>query len=99
MFVASLSACQALTYLFLAARNAIAVASYSDAAIGMLEMQDARMRMTRVVLRPHIVVADEATGRKARELVEKAHRACFIANSVRCIVEVNPTIDVAVRAA
>ena len=56
LFVASLSACQALTFLFLAARHRIAVTSYSDAAVGTLESEDGRMRMTRVVLMPRISV-------------------------------------------
>ena len=99
LFVASLSACQALTYLFLAARSTIAVVGYTDDAIGTLGMQDGRMRMTDVVLRPRIVVADEATIPGARELVDKAHRVCFIANSVRCAVEIEPRVEAAARAA
>lgn len=99
LFVASLSACQALTYLFLAARGAIAVASYTDDAVGTLEMQDGRMRMTRVVLRPHIIVADAAVAPKARELVAKAHRACFIANSVSCVVDIQAQVEVKAKAA
>ena len=99
LFVASLSACQALTYLFLAARHTIVIAAYSDEATGTLAMQDGRMRMTHVVLRPKIVVADEASANKARELVGRAHRACFIANSVNCTVDIDPTVAVAARAA
>jgi organic hydroperoxide reductase OsmC/OhrA len=99
LFVASLSACQALTYLFLAARHAMVVTSYRDEATGTLSIEDGRMRMTRVVLRPQIVVAGLATADKALELVGKAHRSCFIANSVSCRVEIEPTVRVAARAA
>ena len=99
LFVASLSACQALTYLFLAARSTIAIAAYSDQAVGTLAMENGRLRMTRVVLRPRIIVADERAAAEARELVEKAHRACFIANSVSCVVEVEPRVEAAAQAA
>lgn len=99
LFVASLSACQALTYLFLAARGAVVVTAYSDDAEGTLELKDGRMCMTRVVLHPHIVVADQASLERARVLVQKAHRACFIANSVTATIEIDPTIEVLPAAA
>ena len=51
LFVASISACQALTYLFLAAKNGVAVISYTDDAEGRLGMVDGKMRMSRVTLR------------------------------------------------
>lgn len=56
-------------------------------------------RMTRVVLRPRITLADGASAAAARELVDKAHRACFLAYSVSCVVEVEPDMDVAAVAA
>jgi organic hydroperoxide reductase OsmC/OhrA len=99
LYVASLSACQALTYLFLAARSAVVIVSYADDAEGTLQLSEGRMRMTRVVLRPRIVVADEASVAKARELIERAHRACYIANSVSAAVAIEPIIDAAARAA
>jgi organic hydroperoxide reductase OsmC/OhrA len=95
LFVASLSACQALTYLFLAARNQIAIVQYSDDAQGWLELVDGRMRMSRVLLRPRITLepgADEAT---ARQLVERAHANCFIANSVAATVAIEPALEFA----
>ena len=98
LFVASLSACQALTYLFLAARNQIAIVQYSDDAQGWLELVDGKMRMSRVLLRPRITLepgADEAT---ARQLVERAHANCFIANSVATTVAIEPALEFAATA-
>jgi organic hydroperoxide reductase OsmC/OhrA len=94
LFVASLSACQALTYLYLAAKNQIAVVGYSDDAHGELEMVEARMRMSRVTLRPQIVLDRGADATRARDLVEKAHANCFIANSVAVTVSIEPTVSV-----
>lgn len=95
LFVASLSACQALTYLYLAARNQIAVIGYSDDAQGHLEIVDQRMRMSRVTLRPRIVLEPGADVVRARSLVEKAHANCFIANSVAATVTIEPAVNVA----
>ena len=99
LFVASLSSCQALTFLFLAARQRIAVTSYSDAAVGTLETENGRMRMTRVVLRPRISVCQPADAAVVRDLVERAHRACFIANSITAHVALEPVIEIAACAA
>jgi organic hydroperoxide reductase OsmC/OhrA len=92
LLVASLSACQALTYLFLAAKNGILVISYADDAEGRLGLVDGRIRMSRVVLRPRITLEAGSDETRARELVAKAHDGCFIANSVSVPVEIAPTI-------
>jgi organic hydroperoxide reductase OsmC/OhrA len=91
LFVASLSACQALTYLFLAAKNGVAVVGYADDAEGRLGLVDGKIRMSRVTLRPRITLEAGANEVRARELVAKAHENCFIANSVATPVEIAPT--------
>jgi organic hydroperoxide reductase OsmC/OhrA len=91
LFVASLSACQALTYLFLAAKHGVAVTGYADDAEGRLGIADGKMRVSRVVLRPRITLADPSSEAKARALVEQAHAECFIANSTTTPVHIEPT--------
>jgi organic hydroperoxide reductase OsmC/OhrA len=90
LFVAALSACQALTYLFLAAKNGIAVVDYADDAEGYLGTSDRKLRMVRVVLRPRITLESGADEARALALVETAHRSCFIGNSVSTPVEIVP---------
>lgn len=95
LFVASLSACQALTYLYVAARNQLAVVAYEDEAEGHLEVVDGRMRIARVVLRPRITLDAGADIEKAGQLVQQAHGQCFIGNSVRTRVEIEPAFALA----
>ena len=95
LYVAALSACHALTYLFLAARAHVSVAGYSDDAVGELAMVDGAFRMATVKLRPHITLEPGADAGQARALVEKAHRQCFIGNSVSAKVDVEPVIQFA----
>ena len=89
--MASLSACQALTYLFLAAKNQIPVVGYTDDAEGRLGLVDGKMRMARVTLRPRITLESGANETRARELVARAHEGCFIANSVATPIDITPT--------
>jgi organic hydroperoxide reductase OsmC/OhrA len=94
LFVAALSACQALTYLSLAARSGIRIAGYTDDAQGWLGSDGARMRMSKVVLRPRITIEPGSDRVRALELVDKAHARCFIGNSVSTPVEVEPTVTI-----
>ena len=100
LFVAALSSCQMLTYLALAARAGVRVVSYMDDAAGTLApgrhpaTGRSVMRIERVLLRPRIEVASGSDTAKAKDLVEKAHETCFIANSVGCEVAAEPEVRV-----
>ena len=95
LYVAALSACQALTYLFLAARARVSVTGYSDDAVGELAMVDGAFRMATVKLRPHITLEPGSDAGEAQALVEKAHQQCFIGNSVSAKVDIEPVIQFA----
>jgi len=92
MFVASLSACHMLTFLDLARRAGFLIGRYLDRAEGeMLKDENGRSWIGVVTLRPDIAfdgtAPDDAT---LTALHEAAHHACFIANSVRTDVRVEP---------
>jgi organic hydroperoxide reductase OsmC/OhrA len=95
LLVAAASSCQLLAFLAVAARARIDVRDYTDQADGVMPEDDPPMRITRMTLRPRIVVAPGPTEERVRELVEVAHRHCFIANSLRTDVSLEPTIEFA----
>jgi organic hydroperoxide reductase OsmC/OhrA len=95
LLVAAISSCHALTYLFHAAKNGVAVLAYTDDAEGELTLVEGRLRMSRAALKPRIVIEAGSDPDRARELVEKAHRDCFISNSVLTQVSIEPTIEIA----
>ena len=88
LVVMAASSCQLLWFLHLAAKARIDVVEYTDEAEG--EMPESRL--TRIVLRPRIVVASDASEHQVRRLVELAHHECNIANSLTTDVLVEPTI-------
>ena len=92
LFVSALVSCQMLSYLALASRGGVDVLAYDDAGRGTMTIADKRMRFTEVELRPRITIAPGADLDKAHALVEAAHQACFIANSVSCAVRVEAEI-------
>ena len=89
--VAALSSCHMLTFLALAANKGFIVESYEDAAVGHLEKNAAgKLAITRVELHPRIVYggSKQPTEEDLDWLHEKAHKECFIANSVTTEVRV-----------
>jgi organic hydroperoxide reductase OsmC/OhrA len=93
-FVASLSSCHMLWFLHLASRAKFVVDRYVDDASGVLEKNaEGRMAMTRVTLRPVVTYAGRApnAGEHA-QLHEDAHDKCFVANSVKTEVAIEPRI-------
>lgn len=92
-FIAALSSCHMLTFLALAARKRLVVERYEDAAVGVLEKDaEGKLAVTRVTLRPKVVFAENTApaSEDLQRLHEKAHEHCFIANSVRTAVNIEP---------
>ena len=89
-FVASLSSCHMLWFLFFAAKGGFVVDAYRDAAVGQMEKNtDGSQWMARVVLRPDVRFAGAApAAAEMAAMHDKAHHACFIANSVKTTVTV-----------
>ncbi|MDX1583478.1 MAG: OsmC family protein [Thermoanaerobaculia bacterium] len=93
-FVAAVNTCTMTTFLALADREGLQVATYECDATGLLEYVEG-YEFTRVALRPHIEIVDESQLDLARRLVDKAHDRCLIAKSVRSDVLLEPAISVA----
>jgi organic hydroperoxide reductase OsmC/OhrA len=88
LLVASLSSCHMLSFLAIASKKRVTVMAYEDNAVGFLENDNGRLWITRVILRPR-VTCDADAGTLA-EIHHLAHEACFIANSVKTEVSVEP---------
>lgn len=92
-FVASLSSCHMLFFLSLAAKQGFVVDDYRDEAVGVMA-QDAggKLAMTQVTLHPVVRYGGEKRPSAAEEdaLHHAAHEECFIARSVRTVVNCEP---------
>jgi len=91
LLLAAASSCQLLSFLALVAREGIDVVSYEDSAEALVPDDDKPVRITRITLRPRVVVAPGA-GERVRELMVRAHHDCFIANSVNAEIILEPEI-------
>ena len=92
-YVASLSGCHMLTFLAICARKRLALDSYEDEASGWLEKgEGGKLWMTRAILRPRVRFAKgvEVNETQLTALHHQAHADCFVANSVKTDVSVEP---------
>ena len=92
-FVAAISSCHMLVFLFLAAAEGFDVRSYDDEAVGRMSADEqGTVWVSHVELRPRVTYADGAAPTEAQEadLHHRAHRGCYIANSVRTEITVVP---------
>ncbi len=97
-FVAALASCHMLWFLALAAKAKFSVERYADAAVGVMEKNaEGRVAITRVRLRPAAVFGGERVPDAAQiaRLHHDAHAACYIANSVRSDVSIEPVMAAA----
>jgi len=89
-FIASISACHMLFFLSIAAKQGFLVDQYIDEATGILEPNSEGLpAMTRVTLKPRVIFGAEKqpTRQQLEELHHSAHAQCYIANSVKTLVE------------
>jgi organic hydroperoxide reductase OsmC/OhrA len=84
-FVASLSACHMLFFLFHAAKKGFVVDRYDDNAVGTMgKNEKGAMAMLKVVMRPAITFSGgkRPTPEELSAMHEQSHHDCYIANSV-----------------
>tara|TARA_X000000368_G_scaffold397346_1_gene366397 strand:+ start:133 stop:582 length:450 start_codon:yes stop_codon:yes gene_type:complete len=91
---ASLSSCHMMTFLALAAKMNWPVSSYTDNAIATLGKNSrGKMSVTNIELNPKVKFSNNFSVdiKKMKEVQERAHRYCFIANSLaeEVVVKIN----------
>jgi organic hydroperoxide reductase OsmC/OhrA len=92
-FVASVASCHMLTFLFYAMKGGFIVDHYEDNAVGtMTKGENGVPWVSTVVLHPKIAYGGDKrpTPEEESHLHHEAHDKCFIANSVKSEITVEP---------
>src|SRR5579883_3285736 len=85
-FVAAVSSCHMLTFLYLAAKQGFQVDGYEDAAVGVMTKNERGVPwVSSITLNPQIAFSGEKrpTTGDTEHLHHLAHEQCFIANSIK----------------
>jgi len=91
-YVASISSCHMLTFLFVASKQGFIVDSYEDEAVGSMTKNDRGVPwIASVTLNPKIAFSGDKrpTETELEQLHHHAHEQCFIANSVKTEITVS----------
>ena len=91
-FVASLSSCHMLTFLFLAAKRGFQIDSYEDEAVGVMAKNEKGVPwISSVTLNPKVAYSGDKLPAPAdtEQLHHLAHENCFIAQSVKTEIVVH----------
>lgn len=91
LLLSALSACHMLTFLAVAANRSYVVDSYTDEAVAVLEKNaEGKMAVVRATLAPKVVFSGDKqpTPTDYANMHARAHAGCFIANSVKTVVDV-----------
>jgi organic hydroperoxide reductase OsmC/OhrA len=95
-FVAALSSCHMLSFLYLVAKGGFRADRYDDAAVGILSKDSAgKLAMTSVTLHPRVRFSGDKRPSQAEldQLHHQAHADCYIASSVKTDVRCDPVYD------
>ena len=95
-FVASLASCHMLSFLSIAAKQGFVVESYRDEATGVLaKNSEGKLAMTQVTLRPSVSFTGDRkpSAVQHESLHREAHQRCFLAASVKAVVECDLSRD------
>jgi len=93
LIASALASCHMLTFLAVAAKSRLSVKTYQDQAVATLgKNTEGKMCVTHITLRPKVEFdgAEPVSIEKVNELHAKAHKHCFIANSVSAKVAIEP---------
>lgn len=91
-FVASVSSCHMLSFLYIACKQGFQIDSYTDEAVGHMAKNEKGVPWVgTVVLNPQIAFSGERTPspQELQHLHHLAHEQCFIANSIKTEVKIN----------
>ncbi|MFA6236673.1 MAG: OsmC family protein [Bacteriovorax sp.] len=91
LLASALASCHMLTFLAVACKSGYTVDSYIDNATATLDKnEEGKLAVTVIDLKPEVIFSGEKipNQEQLKSLHEKAHRNCFIANSIKTKVNV-----------
>ena len=94
LLVGALASCHMLWFLHQCAEAGVVVERYDDTPEGtLLETEDGGGRFTEVVLHPRTAFREPVAPALLRQLHDRSHALCFLANSMNFPVRVEPVAE------
>ncbi|QMW01026.1 OsmC family protein [Spirosoma foliorum] len=97
LLVAAVSSCFMTTFLAIAENSKLDFDDFDCRAVGKLENKDSKLQISEIQLYPKLVLVDDSDIEKGERVLQKAEKACLIANSIRSVVTSKADIRVIVK--
>jgi organic hydroperoxide reductase OsmC/OhrA len=94
LFIASASSCLMTTFLAIAENFKLSFISFVCPAEGQLDTVEGLLVVSQITLKPIVSVSREEDIALAEKVLQKAKKACLIANSMKTTIFMKPTIEV-----
>jgi peroxiredoxin-like protein len=93
LFVAALNSCYALTLIAIAEVSKVSLVSLSSTAKGKLEkVQGSGYQITEIIVKPTVVTASADDLSRMPRIFEKAKENCFVSNSIKTTIKIEPEV-------
>lgn len=91
LYTAAVVSCFMTTFLAIAEYSKFDFISFKCDSEGILEKIEGKYLMTKIILKPELVISNQGKIENAQRILEKSERACLISNSIKTEVLVHPT--------
>lgn len=93
LFVASVNSCFMSAFLAIAENSKLEIVRFRSKARGKLEKTEGSdYQITEILLRPELVIRSAKDLDRAARILQKAEKNCFISNSIKSVVKLEPEI-------
>lgn len=94
LFTAAVSSCFMTSFTAIAEYSTFEFESLDVESEGVMSKEDGKFVMSKVILKPVLVIRDEAQIKKAHRLLEKAEQICLISRSIKSEIELYPQVKI-----
>lgn len=92
LYVASVSSCLMTTFLAISEFSKLDYIRLEVNATGTLEKVDGKFLMSEIILKPVLIIPEDASPEKAERILQKSEAACLISNSIKTSVKLETKI-------
>ncbi|CAM3654323.1 OsmC family protein [Flavobacterium gelidilacus] len=83
LFTASVVSCFMTTFLAIAEYSKFDFISFKCDSEGILEKIEGKYLITKIILKPEVVISDPEKIERAKRILEKSEAACLVSNSIK----------------
>jgi len=93
LLVASVNACIMTTFSYYAGKRGFKFVSYESSAEGIIELVGMQYLFSKITIKPKITVESKGDIKVAENLLKISKESCFVSNSVKANVVLEPEIE------